>query len=53
MGLPLLGEPEAPGLLLLVIKDLKTGEACDRHPEVVMRRSYAMVLVHYPKNGLT
>ena len=35
MGLPLLGEPEAPGLLPLVIKDLNTGEACDRHPEVV------------------
>ena len=27
IGLPLLGEPEAPGLLPLVIKDLNTGEA--------------------------
>ena len=40
IGLPwVLGEPEAPGLLPLVIKDLNTGEACDRHP----RRAFKLV----------
>ena len=35
IGLPLIGEPEAPGLVPLIIKDLKSGEACDRRPEAV------------------